>query len=378
MVAREVSRKQTVMFTGGGSGGHIIPGIAVARLLQAMAASEAGRELAVIWLSTHSLSEQKLINAAGIETVPILSGKLRRYRSLKNLLDIIRIAAALFQSLLILRKYRPVLLFSKGGYVSVPPVFAARILGIPVIIHDSDTDPALTTRLCANAAKRILIPYEESAKSYAEKYRHKLSVTGNPIRSGIDRGDRIAGKLFCGFPETEQLPVLLVVGGSKGARRLNELIAPHLPELCTQMFVIHITGDDEPGHTHTNYAAFSFVDEAYPDLLALANLVVTRGGAGALWECAVCGKPMIILPKSRENGSRGDQERNAMLFAEHGAAMALDENKVDAESLKNAILRVIGSQERLQSMAEQARSLCNRDADRLSAEVILEVIGGRG
>ena len=372
------TERRTVIFTGGGSGGHIIPGIAVARQLLAMAAAGTGGDISLLWLSTRAAGERRLIEDAGIETVPILSGKLRRYLSLRNLLDIIRIAAALFQSLLILRKYRPLLLFSKGGFVSVPPVYAARMLGIPVIIHDSDVDPALSTRLCAGIAQRILIPFEESAAYYAPKYRGKLSVTGNPLRYDIDRGNRDAGRSFCSFPADMELPVLLVVGGSKGAGRINQLVAPILPELCSMMYVIHITGDAEKECTHPRYAAFSFVGEAYPDLLALADLVVTRGGAGALWECAVCGKPMIILPKSSANGSRGDQERNAARFSAHGAAVVLDEKKVDAETLKNAILRMIGSQEELQSMAERARSLCNRDADSVSAEAILEVIGGRG
>lgn len=354
--------KLRIALTGGGSAGHIIPGIAVYEKLAE------GRETAALWLSSKKRWERDLIEKSGIKTLPISSGKLRRYFSLENFVDIFRIMHGFFESLVLLRRIKPQLLFSKGGFVSLPPVIASRLLRIPVIIHDSDYDPGLATRLTAFCASLICIPYEKSRSCYRNSCCSRLQVTGNPVRKAFFSADAQRGRDFLGNPV---LPILLVIGGSLGAEQLNMLLESALEDLCKECFVFHIVGAGKAiGFSHPNYLQADYLHEQLPDVAAAADLVVSRSGAGVLWELGVLGKAMLLIPKGTL-GSRGDQLRNARYFHDAGAAVMVSPEKIDTEALIHAIIGLIREPENRRKLSVTAQAVCNADgADRIARLIL--------
>jgi UDP-N-acetylglucosamine--N-acetylmuramyl-(pentapeptide) pyrophosphoryl-undecaprenol N-acetylglucosamine transferase len=268
--------------------------------------------------------DRALVEAEGIEFYGIPSGRLRRYLSLKTIPDLFRVLAGFFAARAVLKKLRPALLFSKGGFVSVSPCAAAASLGIPVYTHESDFSPGLATRInirfVRRSGGRIFTAYAETAAFFPPAYRDLVSVCGNPVRPVFRCADAAAGRAFLGLGEGER--ILLVLGGSQGARELNDLVREALPELTRYYTVVHQTGPGnegaEPGEKYRPYAYFR---EEMPQVLAVADLVLSRSGAGTVWESAVLGKPMILLPL--RGGARGDQVENAAFFEKAGAALAL-------------------------------------------------------
>jgi UDP-N-acetylglucosamine--N-acetylmuramyl-(pentapeptide) pyrophosphoryl-undecaprenol N-acetylglucosamine transferase len=306
----------SVAFTGGGTGGHIYPGIAVASRLQKLMPCR------IFWIGSARGMDRAVVDEAGLEFFGVPSGKLRRYFSLKNFSDIFKVAAGFFAARRILKREKPVLLFSKGGFVSVPPCAAASSLGIPVFAHESDLTPGLATRINARFTEKLFIPYKQSADFFPEAVRGKLEVSGNPVRSEFDGADAAKGRAFLGLPEGE--PVLLVLGGSQGSAEVNALVRASLPELTKRYTVVHQTGvlDGEGAPPVPRYRPYQYFREELPHIIAAADLIVCRGGAGTLWECAALKKPMIIIPL-RGSGTRGDQVENARIFEEAGAAVCL-------------------------------------------------------
>jgi UDP-N-acetylglucosamine--N-acetylmuramyl-(pentapeptide) pyrophosphoryl-undecaprenol N-acetylglucosamine transferase len=268
--------------------------------------------------------DRALVEAEGIEFFGIPSGRLRRYLSLKTIPDLFRVLAGFFAARAVLKKLRPALLFSKGGFVSVPPCAAAASLGIPVYTHESDFSPGLATRInirfVRRSGGRIFTAYAETAAFFPPAYRDLVSVYGNPVRSAFRRADPAAGRAFLGLGQGER--ILLVLGGSQGARELNDLVRGALPELTRYYTVVHQTGPGnegaEPGEKYRPYPYFR---EEMPQVLAAADLVLSRSGAGTVWESAVLGKPMILLPL--RGGARGDQAENAAFVEKAGAARTL-------------------------------------------------------
>ena len=305
-------RASTIVFTGGGTGGHVYPGIAVIQVLRRKWKGS------FLWVGSRSGMERAIVEAAGIPFAGIPAGKLRRYVSFQNLLDVFRVARAVLASLRLFRRVRPVLVFSKGGYVSFPPVFAARLLGIPVLAHESDADPGLATLLSAPFAHRILVPYPESPEHFPSRFRKKLIVTGNPVREEIFSGRAEEGLRIAGFPGDR--PVLLVLGGSQGAREINSLVREALDELLAFCRVVHQMGEgDYRPLEKEGYFARPYFSAELPHLLAASSAVVSRAGAGSLWEFLSLGLPALLLPL-QGSGTRGDQVRNAELFERLGAA----------------------------------------------------------
>ena len=203
------------VFTGGGTAGHIIPGLAVIQELQA-----GGWRAA--WIGTRRPAERELVHAAGIPFYGIPAGKLRRYLSLRNLTDVVAVLAGCVHALILLLRLRPAVLFAKGSFVSVPPVVAARLLGIPVVTHESDATPALATRINATMARTVLVAFAATRALLPARLQGRVQVTGNPLRAGLARGD--AARARARFQVPEGVPLLLVTGGSSGARALNELV----------------------------------------------------------------------------------------------------------------------------------------------------------
>lgn len=325
-----------IAFTGGGTGGHIFPGIAVARAL-------ADRpDVEMFWIGSSSGRDRDLVTAAGMEFSGVPSGKLRRYFSLRNVLDVFRILAGFFASLRILRKRRPDVLFSKGGFVSVPPCYAARFLGIPVVTHECDFSPGLATKLNARIAARILLSYTETRDFFSPALQERCTVTGNPVRPEFFHASAERGRRFAGVDSPD--PVILVLGGSSGAESVNRLVFSCLPALCSKFTVIHQTGGKTNGlepqlqsavqewQAKKRYFPFSFIAGEMPDVLATADLVLSRSGAGAVWESAAAGKPMVLLPLEK-GSSRGDQVENAEWFARRGAAAVLSGPNANPENL---------------------------------------------
>ncbi len=371
-------KSESIAFTGGGTAGHILPGIAVIEVLKnhrtLLPDNSDKKSFDMFWICSGSVAEQKLLENKDIPFYPIVTGKLRRYFSVKNFLDIFLVIGGVLQSLSILRRKKPAILFSKGGFVSFPPVAAAWLLRIPIIIHESDFDPGLTTRLTARFAGKILISFKESSKFYPVSYGEKLVVTGNPVRIELKNGNKTEGLLFCGV--TDRKPIIFVVGGSQGAVQINKLLEKCIHELCEKFVVIHQTGSNWTfAFKHENYRPFSYIDEHYADIAAAADLVISRAGAGAVWEFAILGKPMILVPINSA-ASRGDQLRNADFFENNGAAVVLKGKKVNTENLKNVILSIIENDNFRKNLVKNAHILCGNNADVSVADVIIKDFGG--
>lgn len=336
---------ELVVFTGGGTGGHVFPGLAVAEELHAS-------QVRIAWIGSTRGMERRLLADSRIPFYGIPSGKLRRYFSIRNLTDIARVCAGFCAALCVLRRLRPKVVFSKGGYVSVPVVAAARLLRIPTATHESDADPGLATRINARIAERVLISYESSRDYFPPEVRGKCVTVGNPVRRSLAAGDAGRGRKLLGF--TADRPVVFFVGGSLGSAQINRLLAQVLDDLLARASVVHQRGEHPPPRPNgEGYVSFAFIREEFADVLAAADLVVCRAGAGTLWELALMHKPSLLIPLS-STSSRGDQQRNARIFAEHGASRVLDGDSVTAELLFAEVTQLLEHEPERKRMAEAA------------------------
>ncbi|HOX18676.1 MAG TPA: undecaprenyldiphospho-muramoylpentapeptide beta-N-acetylglucosaminyltransferase [Spirochaetales bacterium] len=361
-----------VVFTGGGTGGHVYPGLAVAARLRER---WDGR---LVWIGSGKEVERRAVEAAGIEFLSVPSGKLRRELNFRNLADAFRVLAGYFASRRLLKRLRPALVFSKGGYVSVPPCAAAASLGIPVFTHESDATPGLATRLNARKAERIFVAYEATRERFPEALRARVEALGNPVRADLEAGDAARGRAFIGA--AEGVPVILVLGGSQGARQVNALVEAALPELAKEAFVAHQCGEAAPPEAAAaegpRYRRLPFIGAEYPDIVAAADLVVGRSGAGTLSECGRAGKPFVLVPLAG-TGTRGDQVDNARIFEAAGAALVLVGEEATPEHLAAAALGILRDGAKARRMGEASRRVAGAggDAARAIADRILERIG---
>jgi UDP-N-acetylglucosamine--N-acetylmuramyl-(pentapeptide) pyrophosphoryl-undecaprenol N-acetylglucosamine transferase len=353
---------ECIVFTGGGTAGHVFPALAV---LDELASRWPGR---VVWIGSSRGMERDILRRRAIPYYGIPSGKLRRYLSLANFLDLFRVLFGLLASLAVLARERPRLVFSKGGYVTVPPLAAARLLGIPSFTHESDLNPGLATRINARSAERVLVSFAESAGYLKPALRPKVTHTGNPVRRALLRGDPAAGRAMVGCPP--ERPLLLVLGGSLGSAFLNRAIQRGLSELTSRCFVVHQMGSAhfQPA-SRPGYHPVAFLEEELPHLLAASDLVLCRAGANTLWELAALGKPSVLVPLSSE-ASRGDQLENARHFAVRGAALVVPEQ--EGERLVAEVLNLLEDPPRLQEMGRRARELGRPEAAARIAELVLE------
>jgi UDP-N-acetylglucosamine--N-acetylmuramyl-(pentapeptide) pyrophosphoryl-undecaprenol N-acetylglucosamine transferase len=318
--------------------------------------------------------DRSLVEGAGLEFFGVPSGKLRRYFSPRNFFDIFKVAAGFFAARRILKREKPALLFSKGGFVSVPPCAAAASLGIPVFTHESDFSPGLATRINARFAEKIFTAYEETAAFFPEPLRRKIRRVGNPVRPGFRSASAGAGRAFLGLGEGDR--ILLVLGGSQGAREINDLVREALPELTKQYVVVHQTGPavewDLP--PSARYRPYPYIGDEMPQVIAAAELVLGRSGAGTVWECATVGRPMVLIPL-RGSGTRGDQEENARFFEKSGAALVLRD--VSPRSLGEAAASIAENEEKRSSMAAASARIGSPDGAALIAGAVLEYIKDR-
>ena len=320
-----------IVLTGGGTAGHVTPNIAL--LPHLMESS-----FDVCYIGSYNGIEKELIEAEGIPYYGISSGKLRRYLDLKNLSDPFKVVKGFGQSIRLLRKLKPDLVFSKGGFVSVPVVLAARLLHIPVMIHESDFTPGLANKIAIPAAKKICYSFPETLRSLPKE---KAVFTGSPIRRELLCGDAARARSSCGF--TKEKPVILIIGGSSGAKAINDAIRAQLAGLLTNYQLIHLCGKGnlDPSLSDTKgYVQLEYAKEELKDLFALADLVISRAGANAICELLALRKPNILIPLSAA-ASRGDQILNAKSFGKQGFSFVIEEEQLTGETLQNAIRTVL-------------------------------------
>ena len=362
-----------IAFTGGGTGGHIYPGLAVAAELKQ---HFAGADFRLFWIGSSAGMDRGIVEEAGIEFFGIPSGKLRRYFSFKTAVDFFRVIAGFFAARKILKKQKASLLFSKGGFVSVPPCAAAASLRIPVFTHESDFSPGLATRINSRFVPRtsgvIFTTYEDTARFFDEKNRGSVIVSGNPVRAVFRGADAAKGRAFLGVKDDAR--ILLVLGGSLGALEINELVRAALAELTEVYIVVHQSGPNlswDIGGTE-RYKPFPYIREEMPHVMAAAEIVLGRSGAG-IWEWAVLGKPMILIPL-RGSGTRGDQVENARYFQKAGAALVLTGEEANARELIRAVKTLAHDGEKRSAMAASSAKIGERDGAKIIARVLAEKI----
>ena len=353
---------KTIAFNGGGTGGHIYPGIAVIPYLE---------DYRVLWIGANTGIDKDIVNKAGIPFFGIPAGKLRRYFSLRNISDVFKIIAGFFAARAVLKKEKPALLFSKGGFVSVPPVLAAASLKIPVFTHESDYTPGLATKINIRFADRVFTTYTDTKRFLPEKTSHKITVSGNLIRQAFYKADPEKGRASLGVESGER--ILLVLGGSQGAKEVNELILDSLPALTALYTVVHITGSLWQASPAPRYLPFAFIYDELAHILSAAELVVGRSGAGTLWECACVGVPMILIPL-QGSGTRGDQVENARFFSQAGAALVLEERSPDA--LQKIVMTVANDPEKRRAMSSASKQIGNTNGAKVIAGAIKDAVTG--
>ncbi|MCH5273905.1 MAG: undecaprenyldiphospho-muramoylpentapeptide beta-N-acetylglucosaminyltransferase [Lachnospiraceae bacterium] len=332
-----------IVFTGGGTAGHVTPNIALFPSVK-----EAGYEIS--YIGSYDGIEKELITKQGVAYYGISSGKLRRYFDPKNFSDPFKVIKGYFQAKKVLKKINPDIVFSKGGFVSVPVVLAAKKRKIPCIIHESDITPGLANRLAIPFATRVCANFPETI-NYLPK--DKALLTGSPIRAELFSGNKIKGLDFCGF--TANKPVLLVIGGSTGAAAVNNAVRNLLPTLLQQFQIIHLCGKGKTDETFAGregYVQYEYIDKELKDLFAAADIIVSRAGANAICELLALRKPNILIPLSA-SASRGDQILNAESFERQGFSYVLKEEDVTNETLLRAVNEVYRDRERyINAMSE--------------------------
>ncbi|MCL2765765.1 MAG: undecaprenyldiphospho-muramoylpentapeptide beta-N-acetylglucosaminyltransferase [Treponema sp.] len=362
----------SIAFTGGGTGGHIYPGLAVAEELKKLL----GSGFKIFWIGSSAGMDRLIVEEAKIDFFGVPSGKLRRYFSLKNIIDLFKVIGGFIAACRILKKQKACLLFSKGGFVSVPPCAAAAALGIKVFTHESDYSPGLATKINTRFVSRtkggIFTAYEDTAAFFPEKIRNeRITICGNPVRSVFRNADPQKGRDFLKLDKDAR--ILLVLGGSQGAHEVNELVRASLCGLIKTYTVVHQTGPALKWDIEETdrYKPFPYIKEEMPHVMAAAELVMGRSGAG-VWEWAVLGKPMLLIPL-RGSGTRGDQVENARFFQKAGAAQVLAEGE-GAQELLQAVNIIAHNDIEREKMTAASLKIGQSDGAKIIAQVLAENI----
>lgn len=327
---------KVIIMTGGGSSGHVTPNIALIPRLKELGYS-------INYIGSHNGIENQLIRKESIPYYSIDAGKLRRYFDLKNITDTFRVIDGLSQSISIIKRLKADVLFSKGGFVSCPVVWAAWLCKVPVVIHESDMTPGLANRLSMPFARKICYTFPESKDHIPE---NKEVFTGLPIRQSLLNGDANEGKKICGFYDNK--PIIMVIGGSQGAESINKAVRNSLEDLLLDFQICHICGKgniDTRFIEKKGYKQFEYINEEQPHLFAMADLVVSRAGATTLFEMLALLKPNLLIPLSKK-ASRGDQILNAESFCKQGFSMVLEEESLNTEALINSIKKLYNERDK--------------------------------
>lgn len=340
-----------IVLTGGGTAGHVTPNIALIPRLR-----ELGYQ--IYYIGSYEGIEKKLIEEQSIPYYGISSGKLRRYFDIKNFSDPFRVMKGFVESRKILKEIKPDVVFSKGGFVAVPVVIAARQQKIPAIIHESDMTPGLANKLCLSSAVKVCCNFPETVKNLPEG---KAVLTGTPIREELSHGNPEAGRKLCGF--TSDKPVVMIIGGSQGSASVNENVRKILPKLLKEFQVIHLCGKgktDESLNNTPGYVQFEYVEKELSDLYALSDVIISRAGANAICEILSLRKPALLIPLP-QSASRGDQILNARSFEKQGYSMVLEEEEITEEKLLSAIQKLYSNRKTFIQAMEKSQSVNSID-----------------
>lgn len=350
-----------IVLTGGGSAGHVTPNLALVPGLR-----KRGYEIS--YIGSYDGMEKELVTKEGLPYTGISTGMFRRYLTIKNLTDPFRVLKGIREAKKILKTTAPDIVFSKGGFVSVPVVYAAHSLKIPVIIHESDITPGLANKLCIPYAAAICHSFKETAQYLPEK---KRIYSGSPVRKELLTGNASRGMSFCGF--TSPKPVIMVMGGSLGSVNVNQAVRSALPELLKTFQIVHLCGK---GKTDTKfdgifeYRQFEYISAELKDLFAMADLVISRSGANAIFEYLTLKKPNVLIPLGTA-ASRGDQILNAKSFTAEGYSEMILEEDLTSELLLSTVKKVWENKDRyIQAM--------KNGQPKDSVELILDLIENKG
>jgi len=365
-----------ILFTGGGTGGHIFPIVAVARELKKI---DAGAKLYFLGPADF----KNVLEKEGIKAKTILAGKLRRYFSFQILLDLIKAPLGFIQAFWYLFIWMPDAIFSKGGYGSVPAVLIGWLFFIPIIIHESDSAPGLANLLAGKLAKRIAISFSGAGSYFPSQ---KTALIGNPIRTEIldvclsaDEQLKAAARQIFGI--ASQKPVIFVFGGSQGSQKINEIILSLLPLILVKYELIHQCGENNyeavkaasQPNAGAGYHLEPFLDEEkMKAAFLLADLIISRAG-GSIFEIAACAKPSILIPLP--NSAAEHQKKNAFAYAQNGGAIVLDQDNLTDDMLWDKIERILNNPDLIAKMKEGARSFAKPEAARKIAEELIEISG---
>ena len=324
----EVNFMKRIILTGGGTAGHVTPNIALIPKLR-----DLGYDIQ--YIGSYNGIEKELIEPFGIPYHGISSGKLRRYFSVQNFTDPFRVVKGFSEARKLIKDLKPDVIFSKGGFVSVPVVLAGKRCKVPVIIHESDMTPGLANKIAIPSAVKVCCNFPETLDSLP---KGKAVLTGSPIRQELLSGNKIAAMDMCGF--TADKPVILVIGGSLGSVIVNNAVRKSLPRLLEKFQIIHLCGkgktDDSLNDTK-GYCQFEYIRDELRDIFALADIVISRAGANAICELLALRKPNLLIPLSAK-ASRGDQILNARSFERQGFSMVIEEEDLTEETLVSSVL----------------------------------------
>lgn len=367
--------KVKIIATGGGSGGHIIPALSVMNKLKELG------DIDILYVGSCSGMEAKIVPDHGITFRGIHCGKLRRYFSLENFTDMFKVFFGFFQSLNIIRTFKPDVIFAKGGYVTVPVGLAGGVMRIPVIAHESDTVIGLSNKILLRFLKGLSLGFPED--NYPLDVQKKGKYTGSPINPAVMKIS-LTEKKECvkHFGFDPDIPVLLVTGGSQGARAINNAIKDILNDLLPSVQILHQSGQLDypslceamealPEDLKKHYKLFSFITDDMPEALQSSDLVLTRGGANTLSELTLLKKPSIIIPLPK--AANNHQMKNARVIEKHGACIIIEQSLLTKDLLLKTIKDLISDTEKLKNMSEKSASLAKPDAAELIAKTILSV-----
>ena len=374
---RKESTGIRLAIAGGGTGGHVLPAIAVVEELRRC---DAISEL--VWIGSHEGVERGAASAAGIPFVAIPTGKFRRYLSLRNAVDAARIPLGVAAARRALTHFRPDVVLSTGGFVSVPTVIASRGIA-PVLTHEQTAILGLATRINARFAEVLAVSFPRVSDD-AKALHRRVIVTGNPVRSGLRDGNRVRGLSYMGFDTA--LPVVYVTGGARGASPLNERVAAMIPDILHHAQVLHQTGPVSanqdsarlatlrgqlPRELQNRYKIVEFVRDELPDVYAATDLVVGRAGAGTVAELSFVGLPAILVPLPGAGGD--EQTQNAQVLADIGAAVVVPQHVATPDRLLTQIVALLEDPLQLASMAKASRSVSSPNAASLLADALMEL-----
>jgi UDP-N-acetylglucosamine--N-acetylmuramyl-(pentapeptide) pyrophosphoryl-undecaprenol N-acetylglucosamine transferase len=374
--------KTRLAITGGGTGGHVSPAVAVIEALRRRLPEE---DLELLYIGGREGTEARIVPLMGVEYRGVSTGKLRRYLSIANLTDALRVPLGVVEALVHLARFRPRALLATGGYVSVPAVVAAWLLRKPILVHEQTGALGLANRINARLATRVALSVSGSERGLK---RDNWVVTGNPVRAAVRAGDRAtAARRFRFSPE---LPTVYVTGGAQGAHAINRAILGALRPLLETAQVIHQCGDSEgtradyeqlvrevaelDASLQARYALLRFVGQEIGEVYALADVVVGRAGAGTVNELATLGKPAILIPLPHAAGD--EQRHNARRMAQAGAAVVIEESELTPERLVTELRTLLADPERLRRMSAAGQTIGSGDAAEKLADLLLELARG--